>query len=243
MFGDLTLGVVILAALLDSINPCVLGVLIFLITYMMTVVYKDPKKMLFVGLVYVCSVYITYLAIGFGLLKVASQDLFSDWFYWGASIIAIIAGVLEIKDYFWYGRGFSLQMIPGGAERVKFYTAKLAKFEKKNLWASFLIALFLGFFVVLVEFPCTGAPYLAILALLATGEYSRAVPFLLIYNLVFVIPLVVIIFLVYFGKSSEVLEEWRIKHKRLMRLLVGVFLLTLGFWMLWTVLPAGVLPF
>src|SRR3989344_3039940 len=235
MFGDLTLGVVIVAALLDSINPCVLGVLIFLIGYLLSVVYKDPKKVLVVGLVYVLSVYLTYLAIGFGILQVAAQDVISTKFYWVASIVAIIAGLLEIKDYFFYGKGFSLQMIPGAAERVRHYTTWLTRVERKNIFASFAVAAFLGIFVVFVEFPCTGAPYIAILARLSAGDYSRAVPFLLIYNLVFVLPLIVIIFLAYFGKSSEALEEWRLKHRRLMRLVVGVFLLALGFWMLWTV--------
>lgn len=238
MDANLTLGVVVVAALLDSINPCVLGVLIFFIGYLMSVVYRDPRKMLIVGGFYVLAVYLTYFIIGLGLLKVTSATTsLSTSFYWVAAIIAITAGLLEIKDYFWYGRGFSLQMIPGASERIKYYTSKLAKVERRSMLASFGISMFLGVFVVLVEFPCTGAPYLAILALLGRGNYSLGIPYLLIYNLVFVIPLIVIIFLAYFGKSSEGLEKWRTKHKGLMRLVVGIFLLLTGFYMLWTVAP------
>ena len=106
MIGEeLTLGVVIGAALLDSINPCVLGVLIFLIAFMRKV-FKSRWKMLIGGLFYSLVVYVTYLAIGFGLLQVAVNITVSNIFYGTAAVVAILAGLLEIKDYFWYGKGF-----------------------------------------------------------------------------------------------------------------------------------------
>lgn len=71
MTGDnLTLPIIIAAAALDSINPCVFGVLIFLIAFM-TKVFKSHQKMLLFGLLYSAIVYITYLLLGFGILKVA----------------------------------------------------------------------------------------------------------------------------------------------------------------------------
>ena len=61
------------------------------------------------------------------------------------------------------------------------------------------------------------------------------VPLLLLYNLIFILPLFVIIGLVYFGKSSKVLEEWRLKHRGTMRLAVGLFLIALGIYMIYTI--------
>ena len=233
---SLTIGIIIAAAALDSINPCVFGVLIFLIAFM-TRVFKSKKKMLLFGLLYTAIVYITYLALGFGLLKITVSTGFSNTFYWIGAIIAILAGLLEIKDYFWYGKGFSLQIIPGGAQRIKMYTARMEKMEQRHPALLMLTTVALGVFVVLVELPCTGAPYLAILAMLSKGAIAAAVPLLLLYNLVFILPLFVIIGIAYFGTSSERLESWRKEHKGLMRLGVGLFLLALGFYMLYSLNP------
>ncbi|NIT03529.1 hypothetical protein GTO10_01135 [Candidatus Saccharibacteria bacterium] len=234
MITELTLPIVLAAAAVDSINPCVFGVLIFLIAYM-TKVFKSPKRMLLGGLIYTVTVYLTYLALGFGIIRVAVSVGISNFFYFLAAGIAIAAGLLEIKDFFWYGRGFSLQLIPGSAQRIKFYASQMERFEKRHPALSLLVAAFLGVFVVFVELPCTGAPYFAILALLAKGKYASAVPYLLLYNLVFITPLIFIIALSYFGTSSEAIENWRKKHRRLMRLGIGLFLLALGAYMIYSI--------
>ena len=237
MFGqELTLGIIISAALIDSINPCVFGVLIFLIAFM-TKIFKSSSKMLLGGLLYASIVYITYLLLGLGILKFALSTGIASAFYWIAALIAIIAGLFEIKDYFWYGKGFSLQMIPGGATRIKAYTNWIAKMEGRHPALLFLTTALLGVFVVLVELPCTGAPYLAILGLLSKGAYSAAVPLLLLYNLVFIFPLLFIIGAAYFGTSSERMEEWRKEHRGLMRLGIGLALLALGFYMIYSLNP------
>ncbi len=236
MGQELTIGIIITAALLDSINPCVIGVLIFLVSFM-TRLFKNPHKMLLAGLLYTGVVYVTYLVLGLGILKVAVSIDVASTFYWIAALIAIIAGLLEIKDYFWYGKGFTLQMIPGGSERIKYYTRMISTMEKRHPALLILTIGILGVFVVLVELPCTGAPYLAILGMLSKGLYTQAVPLLLLYNLVFVLPLLFIIGLSYFGTSSEKLEIWRKKHRGLMRLTVGIFLLILGFYMIYSLNP------
>ena len=237
MFGDtLTLPIVIGAALVDSINPCVFGVLIFLIAFM-TRVFKSRKKMLLGGLLYSGVVYATYLLLGFGILKLTLGTSVAGIFYLVVALVALIAGGLEIKDYFWYGRGFTLQMIPGGASRLKYYTKKIEAMEKRHPATLMLITAALGVFVVLVELPCTGAPYFAILGLLAKGSYADAVPMLLLYNFIFILPLLVVIAVSYFGTGSDRLETWRQKHKGLMRLVIGGFLILLGLFMLYSLPP------
>lgn len=235
MFSEeLTLGIVLAAALADSINPCVFGVLIFLVAFMLKL-FRSPRMMLLGGFLYTAVVYVTYLLLGFGILKLALNTGIAAGFYWFAAIIAIIAGLLEVKDYFWYGKGISLQMIPGGAARIKYYTGKIEKMQSRHPAVLFLMTAALGVLVVLVELPCTGAPYLAILGLLSTGEFARAVPLLLLYNLVFVLPLFVIMGIAYFGTTSERLEAWRKEHRGLMRLGIGLFLLALGFYMIYSI--------
>ena len=231
----LTLPIIITAALVDSINPCVFGVLIFLIAFM-TKMFKSPKSMLLGGMIYTTVVYLTYLLIGIGFLKVTVSFNLSMAVYWIAGVIAILAGLIEIKDYFWYGKGFSLQMIPGAAKRIKIYTSKIGKIYKKNKHMSYLAAGILGVFVVFVELPCTGAPYLAILAILGKGNLIDGIPLLLLYNFIFVLPLFFIIGIAYYGKSSESLENWRKEHRGLMRLVTGIFLITLGSYMLYYII-------
>ena len=234
MDQNLTLGIIIGAAVIDSINPCVFGVLIFLIAFMLKL-FKSPAKMLLGGLFYSAVVYVTYLLLGFGILKLALNTGVAAAFYWGAALIAIMAGLLEIKDYFWYGKGFTLQMFPGGAQRLKYYTNKIGKMEGKHPAVLLLVTALLGVFVVLVELPCTGAPYLAILGLLSKGEFAAAVPLLLLYNLVFIFPLFIIIGIAYFGTSSKKLENWRKEHRGPMRLVIGLFLLALGLYMVYSI--------
>jgi len=237
MFAEnLTLPIIIAAAAVDSINPCVFGVLIFLIAFM-TRMFKSANKMLIFGLLYSTVVYATYLLLGFGILKVAIGTGLATGFYWVAALIAITAGLFEIKDFFWYGKGFSLQIIPGGGDRIKYYTSKIEKMEKKHPALLILTTALLGVFVVLVELPCTGAPYLAVLGLLSKGAFSEAVPLLLIYNFIFIIPLFVIIGVTYFGTTSEALEKWRKEHRGLMRLGIGIFLMLLGFYMIYSLNP------
>ena len=236
MGEDLTLPIIIAAAVIDSINPCVFGVLIFLIAFM-TKVFKSQKKMLLFGILYSAIVYATYLLLGFGILKIAINAGVATMFYWLAALVAIVAGLLEIKDYFWYGKGFSLQIIPGGSNRLKMYTSRIEKLESKNPLLLIVTTALLGVFVVLIELPCTGAPYLAVLGLLSKGAFATAVPFLLIYNFIFIIPLFVIIGIAYFGTSSKRLEGWRKEHRGLMRLGIGLFLLALGFYMVYSLNP------
>ena len=234
MIGEsLTIGLIIGAALADSINPCVFGVLIFLLLFM-TKVFKNKNRMLLGGILYSLVVYTTYLALGFGILKITVSVGFANGFYWAASIIAILAGLIEIKDFFWYGKGFTLQMFPGASKRLKFYTNKIALVQKKTPSLSLIFIALLGVFVVLVELPCTGAPYFAILALLAKGNYTQAIPYLLLYNFIFIVPLFVIIAIAYFGRGKN-LQAWKEKHKGLMRLGIGTFLIGLGIFMIYSI--------
>lgn len=235
MTEQLAIGIIIAAALADSINPCVFGVLIFLLAYM-TKVFRNTARMLIAGLIYITAVYVTYFLIGVGIFTLAYTAGFAKPFYWFAASVAIIAGLFEVKDYFWYGKGFSLQMIPGAAERIKKYSNAMERMETVHPALSLLVAAFLGIFVVFVELPCTGAPYLAILGMLSKGLYAEGIPLLLLYNLIFILPLFVIVGLVYFGHTSKSLEKWRKENRGLMRLGIGLILLALGAYMLWAVI-------
>src|SRR3989344_4717203 len=217
---NINLPIIIGAALIDGINPCAFGVLIFLLAYLTKTAHKS--HMLFNGLVYIFFVFLTYLAAGLVLLPILrSLAGFSVVSYYVIAGVIALAGLLEIKDFFWYGKWFSLGIIPSEAERIKKYVRKVGD--------SPLTSAFLGTFVALVELPCTGAVYLAVLALMSlSGVTVNNVLFLLIYNAIFVLPLVVILVFVVKGMHWTWLEEWRQKHKGVMRLFIRLLLITLA---------------
>lgn len=217
------------AAIIDSINPCAFGVLIFLLAYLIKTV-KTRSKILLHGMTYILAVFLTYLIAGLLLMPIIGNlGSFSVAFYAIIGTLVILVGILELKDYFWYGRGPSLTLLPGASHRIKMYVDKISA----NLTSAF----FLGVFVALVELPCTGAVYLAILSLMALGGSNAATTgWLVLYNVIFVLPLIVILFAFYHGVSAERLEEWRKKHRATMRLVIGALLIILGSWMLYTAL-------
>lgn len=221
--SEINLPIVIGAALIDGINPCAFGVLIFLLAYLAKT--GTRAKMLINGLIYIFFVFLTYLVCGLILLPIIrSLAEFSVISYYVLAGIVAIAGLLEIKDYFWYGKGFSLSIFPSEAQRIKKYVTTVSE--------SPFTAAFLGTFVALVELPCTGAVYLAVLALMSLAGVSiNNILLLVIYNLIFVLPLVIILILVYKGIHWRHFESWREQHKGLMRLAAGTLLLVLAFWM------------
>ena len=220
MPDGLTIWIIMGAALVDSINPCVFGALIFLIAFM-TKVFKNRTKMLIGGLLYTFVVYITYLFLGFGILKITIGTGFAGIFYLFAATVAILAGLLEIKDYFWYGRWFSLAIPATFAKKIHNYTSKTTVFG----------VILLGAFVSAVELPCTGAPYLAIITLLSQNFDFTAFLMLVLYNIIFVLPLIIILVLVASGMKLHQIKKWKQVSRPFMRLLIGILLVALG-WML-----------
>lgn len=213
-----TWPVVFATAAVDSINPCAIGVLILLIATLLSLSH-DKRKMVWVGTIYILAVFLTYLAAGFGLLFFIQRLQIADELSWFVGGLVIILGLLEVKDFFWYGRGLTLQ-IP--ARRVK----QIKKYMKHVTIPG---AIFLGMFVAAVELPCTGGPYLAITTLLAKIGLTLEIFWLLVvYNFIFVLPLIVILLLAYFGVSAKKMKAWKDKEKKWMRLAIGLVLIALG---------------
>ena len=85
-----------------------------------------------------------------------------------------------------------------------------------------------GAFVAMVELPCTGGPYLAITAVLARSFDLTALLYLLVYNAIFVLPLVAIVLLVFFGASTATMKKWRQNNRKWMNLAAGLLMIGLG---------------
>jgi cytochrome c biogenesis protein CcdA len=207
-----TLSVVVTSALIDSINPCAIGVLILMISVILSG-KGTVGRMLGLGGLYIFAVFLTYLLAGLGLVYflAAIPLVVTEYLSIAVGSLVIFAGLLEIKDFFWYGRGFSLQIPSFFAEKIG--------------------VLLLGAFVSGVELPCTGAPYLAIITLLSLNFNLSAFLLLVLYNIIFVTPLLAILFLVAAGVKVSSIKQWKEGNKHYMRLGIGLLLVALG-WLL-----------
>ncbi|MDD4483616.1 MAG: cytochrome c biogenesis protein CcdA [Methanoregula sp.] len=218
---SLTVSAVIAAALVDSINPCAFAVLIFLLTYLLTL--RDRRRVLLSGLIYIGAVFLAYFVSGLGLFAVIQQTGIAGTVAAVAAVIAIAAGIVNVIDALRKTPVPLLSIPASQKDRIRGYVTR----------ATLPAAFILGILVSIVELPCTGGVYLAILGLLGSSmTLAAGLPYLLLYNLIFVAPLVVILIVVYGGASAETLSNFQGGGKRWMRGAIGVFLIVLGALML-----------
>jgi len=225
--GRLSLWVVIAAALIDSINPCAFGVLLFLMAVLLSM--GSAKRALRSGMVYTGVIFLVYLAAGFGIMRFAGDFLAMDGAKIFVGVVVLIMAGLELKDFFWVSDG----MIPVGP-KAKWWNISLAipksakpyleKYARRGTFVSLII---LGTLVALVELPCTGGIYLAILSLISDSGI-KGIFYLVLYNVIFVLPLISISYFVYCGVKVEVVNDWVQRNKRFMRLAAGIVMLGLG---------------
>ena len=218
-----TIGLVLGSAAIDSINPCAIGVLILMVSVILGQ-GGSTKRLLLNGSAYIFAIFTTYLLAGLGLVYAFTTIpiVVAEYLSLAVGALVIAAGLLEIKDFFWYGKGYSLQ-IP------KYFADKIHEYSTKK--TSLLGVMLLGAFVAAVELPCTGAPYLAIITILRIDFNLAAFALMVLYNLVFVAPLIVILIMVAGGTKINVVSKWKEEGKGTMRLLMGLLLSALG-WIL-----------
>ena len=89
----------------------------------------------------------------------------------------------------------------------------------------------LGAFVAAVELPCTGAPYLAIITILRIDFNFIAFALMVLYNFIFVAPLLIILGMIVGGTKISSVSKWKEESKGTMRLFMGLLLVGLG-WIL-----------
>ena len=217
-----TLGIVAVTAAIDSINPCAIGVLILMLSVLLAA-KRSVGRMLVLGSIYIFAVFITYLLAGLGLIYfLSSIPLYiTEYLAIAVGTLIVAAGIVEVKDFFWYGQGFSLTIPPMFAKRLHNFSGR----------TTIVGIMFLCAFVAGVEFPFTGAPYLAIITLLSQYFDFSAFMLLILYNIIFVAPLIVILLLVATGKKLYEIKRWKQSNRKYMRLATGLMLIAMG-WLL-----------
>lgn len=221
----LTFSLVVIAGLLDGINPCAIGMLILLLGYLLVFAH-DPHRMVKIGLIYIATIFVTYFLIGVAFSQIV-YNLLAWPLYQEIShiikyvIIALIwlAALINIKDFFWYGKGFSLGV---GKKEVPI----LMKLIKKVDWPTTII---LGILVTLFELPCSLPLYVGAIAVMtSTFHYLYTIGYLLLYNIMFVTPLLIVYAILV--KSHHIFEAKDVQERanKWMKLSMGIAQIIIG---------------
>lgn len=216
--GKWLLPLVVVSALIDSINPCAFSVLFLTIAFLLSV-ESLRNKVFKVGGAYILGIAVVYFLIGLGLLH--ALHLFDTPHFMakvGAVLVVVLGVVHLIKEFF---PQFPLKIrIPTLAHR------RIAVLiEKGSIPAAFVLGVLVG----LCEFPCTGGPYLMILGLLHDmSTYLKGVAYLVLYNSIFILPLVIILLLASDKSVLEKVQKWQQKERRATRILIGFVMVALG---------------
>ena len=230
---QITLPTVIVAGIIDGINPCAFTVLLLFITAMLVTLQAGEQtvqevrlRMLGKGAIYIAAVFLTYLALGVGLLK--SFDLFTREHLparFGA-LLAILFGLWMVKDFFLPDWGWRLQA-----------PARIGQIARQSAKKATLPALIAGGFLIgLCTVPCSGAVYLGVLSLLAMQPTAlEGYGYLLLYNVVFILPLVAILIAASARPTLNRLAHWNLHHKEWVRLVLGGGVVVMGLLILFMV--------
>lgn len=231
LFRSLSFWTVLGAGLLDGINPCAFATLVFFIG-LLSYTGSSKRQVLVVGIGFTLSVFVVYLLLGVGAFRalqaLAVYHLVSKLIFGLTLLLLLVLFGLSVRDIFVYWRtgktrDAALQLSRANKKRI--HDVMKRGLSGRNL---FLGALGIGALVTLFEAACTGQVYLPTIVLVLRDPALRgnAVLYLVLYNLLFVLPLIVVFALTYSGVASKRFVDWSQRHYGLTRLLLsGLFLL------------------
>tara|TARA_Y100000310_G_scaffold342129_1_gene443908 strand:+ start:678 stop:1376 length:699 start_codon:yes stop_codon:yes gene_type:complete len=217
---------IISLALADAINPCALAVMTMVLVSILLTNENKRHKVLIGGLAFTLAVFVGYFFYGLIIIQLFKSFIqFTSTIYpyltKGLAILAILLGVFNIKDYLNYKPGGLATEMPLKARpRVKQIIKKIT--SPKG-------AFFIGIFVTLFLLPCTIGPYIIAGGSLSALSFIKSIPYLLLYNLIFIIPMIAITIIVYTGLSTvESVSGWKERNIKYIHLVTGLLLVALG---------------
>lgn len=209
---------IVSAALLDSVNPCAFSILFLTIAFLFSL-GRGRGNIVSIGGLYILGIFLVYLGIGLGFLRVLSIFNVPNGLAKIGALILIIFGFLQLLE----------SLIPNFP--IKLQIPALAKphiarvMSRASLPAAFLLGIVVGLF----EFPCTGGPYLFVLGLLHDqATFWSGFGYLALYNFIFVLPLLVALIIVSNRWLLGRLDEWRRRETKKASVWIAVLMIILG---------------
>jgi len=250
-FFSFTPLTVIGAGLLDGINPCAFTVIVFFISFLALQGYRK-RELAGVGLFFIFAVFVTYLLLGLGVFSFfysfkgfwAARKIFNV----GIGALSLAFGIMAIKDFLKFKisgktEGMSLQLPAAVKKQIQKVIGLGYRRDKGevlgapsgNMFKLAGTALVTGFLVSILEAVCTGQVYLPTITfvLKSTNVKLKAVVYLVLYNLMFILPLFVIFLCALMGTTSDDFTKFLKKHFLLSKVLMAVLFFGLGIYLVW----------
>ncbi len=219
------LPILTVTALANGINPCGIGMMITFLGYLLVFggKGKDKKWLYKVGVVYILSVFVTYLLLG--LVFYGAAYYLQRW--WLAGVFKyiiggaiVVAGLIQLKDVFWQDLPIHLRMPKVGFERINKLMAK----------TSVGVAALIGMLTTVFATPCMMPLYIGTTAVIARSGLPmfQVLGLFLYYNLIFILPLILILVAMSEGRQVVDMKEWEHRNTKWMRFVLGLVLLIVG---------------
>ncbi len=250
-FKSFVPAAVIFAGLSDGINPCAFTVIVFFISFLALQGYRK-SELIFIGAAFIFSVFLTYLVIGLGIFnffyRLKSFWVITHFLNLIIGCLSILFGIFAIYDFIKFKQtgateGLVLQLPKLVKERIHrvvgfFYRKNTQEKQgqiKPGLTKLVLSALATGFLISLLEAVCTGQVYLPTISFVLQSSTLKlqALGYLLLYNIMFIIPLVVILIFALFGTTNLQFSGFLKKHLGLIKILMAVLFFSLGVFLIW----------
>ncbi len=241
VFNDITgiagFTVVLLAGLLDGFNPCAIAMLLLFVSLLG---FSDNKKVLIlVSITYIFALFVSYFLIGTFLLNFliqfsAQAHVVNIVINWIVALLCLFLFFFNMYDFFMsknekYGK--VKNQLPAWVQRynkklIKAFTNVINDDEnKKGLFTVLILTFILGIALSVTELICTGQIYLGIIYGIHYLDSLYAYIALLFYNLMFVLPLIIIAIIAIKGKGVMATSNWIREHLHIIKLASALFFL------------------
>jgi cytochrome c biogenesis protein CcdA len=232
-FQKFTFIEIVLAGLVDGVNPCAIATMIFLISFL-AVQKRKRGEILAIGMTFTAAVFLTYLLLGLGAFKALSLLQSYHWIAtglrWFAVIFAVTVAVICFRDAIVFamtGKAKDIKLQLPAALKTRIHKTISGNLSNRSLVVGTAVT---GFLVTLLEAVCTGQVYLPTIILMTQAQGLKLTGwlYLLFYNFLFVLPLLIIMILAYFGLRWDELSRTTQKHLPLLKTIMGVVLIGLA---------------
>lgn len=233
--GEHLFPIVLVSGLVDGINPCSLTLLIFLISFL-SVTRRIKRDIFSIGSGFTIGTFIVYFGIGVGLFQLMQNMVFASmlrWFYIILGTILLIFGVLSLIDIYYIKRGEESRVKLQLPRRFKIETHNIIRFYTAHpVDFKFITGAAIGSLTSFIEFACTGQIYLPVVSLIKDQVKGQFLLYLFSYNIMFIIPLLVIVLASSFWVSSKQINNFFLKNLVFTKALTAILFFILGIYML-----------
>lgn len=223
--------VVFIAGLVDGVNPCAFATIVFFLSFM-ALIGRSRREIIATGITFIATVFVIYLFIGIFLYRMVEMEFLSSiryLLYYAIAAFAFILGIISIIDAILIAKGRTERMLLKLPKVIRRRMEKTIVKESKlrNYVASAVIS---GVVVSFLEFSCTGQVYVpTIFFVSGVSELKlRALWFLILYNIAFIIPLIILFLLAAFGLSSEKLYGFMRRRTLMLKIATALIFLSLA---------------